>query len=427
MSLISPIATKLLSTNSWISWFKSGFVYEHTWNQHITGNQSIDWISYYLLKNQIYSYDSITKIITDNYSIWWKSNVSSLRPQIYEIPSEWLIFKYNNTYMLAHYPLPETERVRNEFLINNEITIYSYKKIKWIKFIEDVRDYFYDDLESSKISVYDVNDGWYSGDNLTIMPIRHNPSIADCFGNPEKEKVWNIIINHLDPKNKEYYDNLNLPYRISILLYGDPGTGKTELLFRIASFTWAKYQIPIYILNCQGMDDTELESCIRCINRGYILVDEWDMILPSENNKSKQSKKTKNDELSDEEEDVSEENENDKKYPSLKCWLNLLDRVNGEIIFWFTSNNYQKLSNYRDGALIRNGRIDHKIQINKMTSQEVKKSFNHFSQYINSNDKEIIGNLDNINDDDLHDLTIADVISCFKNKNSIIEMINKKK
>jgi hypothetical protein len=435
MSLITPLATRLLSTSSWISWFRSGFIYEHTWNQHITGNQSIDWISYYLLKNQIYSYDSITKIITDNQSIWWKNDVSLLRPQIYEIPSEWLIFKYNDIYMLAYYPLPSSERVKHEYLITTEITIYSYKKIKWLKFIEDVRDYFYDNMEASKMTIYTVDNGWYTGDNLTIKPIRHNPSINDCFGNPEKEKIWNIIINHLDPENKEYYNKLNLPYHTSVLLYGEPGTGKTELLFRIASFTWAKYQLPIYILNCQGMDDAELESCIQLINRGYILVDEWDMILPSENKKSKKSSKSSkqqedesnDDNNNDDDNDVDDENDDENKdYPSLKCWLNLLDRVNGEIIFWFTTNNYQKLANYRDGALIRNGRIDHKIQINKMTHHEVKKAFNHFKQFINPNDENIIGTLDNIDDNDLDNLSIADVISCFKTKTPFIEIINNK-
>jgi hypothetical protein len=158
------------------------------------------------------------------------------------------------------------------------------------------------------------------------------------------------------------------------------------------------------------------------------------MILPSENKKSKKSKKTKNEQKNDsddendenDEDNEDEDDENSKTYPSLKCWLNLLDRVNGEIIFWFTTNNYQKLANYRDGALIRNGRIDHKIQINKMTPQEVKTSFNHFKKYIDSSDENIIGSLDNIDDDDLNDLTIADVISCFKNKVPFIEIINNK-
>jgi hypothetical protein len=66
------------------------------------------------------------------------------------------------------------------------------------------------------------------------------------------------------------------------------------------------------------------------------------------------------------------------KYPSLNAWLNLLDRTEGEIIFWFTSNNYEKIQSFNNGALIRPGRIDHVIKFEKMDTMEVFNAWNYF-------------------------------------------------
>jgi SpoVK/Ycf46/Vps4 family AAA+-type ATPase len=100
--------------------------------------------------------------------------------------------------------------------------------------------------------------------------------------------------------------------------------------------------------------------------------------------------------------------EKDNKYPSLNAWLNLLDRVEGEIIFWFTSNNYEKIQAFNDGALIRPGRIDNVIKFEKMTTEEVFSAWEYFKP--NDPDIKIVKEL-NLNFDGV---TIAQIINTLK-------------
>jgi SpoVK/Ycf46/Vps4 family AAA+-type ATPase len=96
----------------------------------------------------------------------------------------------------------------------------------------------------------------------------------------------------------------------------------------------------------------------------------------------------------------------DNKYPSLSAWLTILDRAEGEIIFWFTSNNYKKIADFNNGALIRPGRIDHVIKFDLMTSSEVKNLWNHYVP----DDPEI----NNVDENQLNGLTVAKVVNHIK-------------
>jgi hypothetical protein len=175
--------------------------------------------------------------------------------------------------------------------------------------------------------------------------------------------------------------------------------------------------LPIYILNVCGMDDSELESAIDDIQYGYVLVDEWDMSI-FDKKKKFQNKKDDNDDSVDS--DDSDDNDNDKTYPSLKSWLNVLDQASGEVIFWFTSNNFDRLAKFRDGALIREGRIDHIIEFNKMTSQEVRNAWYYFNHKLP--DQSRLPEINQLGDEELEKLTIAQIIKSLKHKIPITEI-----
>jgi SpoVK/Ycf46/Vps4 family AAA+-type ATPase len=229
----------------------------------------------------------------------------------------------------------------------------------------------------------------------TYTNIRDNASIDVCFGNKSKEEAWNAVIDFFNVENKNYFRKINQTYKTAFLIHGPSGTGKTELLFQIASYTWSKYQKPVYIINPKGLSDNDLNEVFDKIQSGYILIDEWDLFLVKEGSGKKNG-----------------------QYPSLNAWLNILDRVSGEIIFWFTSNNYEELAKYNNGALVRPGRIDHIFKFDKMTSDEVKNAW----KYFNPNDN----NIDNFSDESLNGITIAQIINNLKKKLSIDDLIKNK-
>jgi SpoVK/Ycf46/Vps4 family AAA+-type ATPase len=241
--------------------------------------------------------------------------------------------------------------------------------------------------------VYKNVDKYVDESCKSYVNLRENASIKMCFGNQEKEKVWNSVIDFFNIETKKHFRKFNQPYKTAYLIHGPTGTGKTELLFQLVSFTWKNYQKPLFIINPTGLNDTQLEDLFNNIQTGFVLVDEWDLFLDKENHKNK-----------------------DEYYPSLNCWLNILDRTPGEIIFWFTTNNFQNLAKLNDGALIRPGRIDHIHKFDKMNPQEARNALNYFIP----DDKD----LKSLKDSDLQGLTISHIVNHLKNKLPITTLRN---
>lgn len=390
VSILTPLVTAFLSTSTWISAIHHSLVYSHTWDKDVNGGEVIDWFSVYMMKHKVWSYEHMTKIINNDRSIWWNEDDWKTRPQIFEIPSELVIFKYQGTYLLCTYPYPCVQHYEHSKKITHQISVYSHKKMDWKKFVEDVRDYYYNNLESEKMSYYKINYDMF-GEDRQVIPIRTGASIDVCFGDRNKEKIWETVTNFLTPERKKRSRSLNQPHKTAFLIYGPPGTGKTEMLFQLASATWKDHRKPIYVVNPRGMSDYDLEENISNIQSGYILVNEWDMSL----------KKAIKQSESDKDENKDKE---DTEYPSLKAWLDILDQSQGELIFWFTTNNYEKLAKINDGALIRDCRIDHRIEFGMMTPEQVRKALKHFTE-----DKE--PEIDDLPDSQLENLNIAKIIA----------------
>jgi len=396
ISVITPFIASLLSTSTWLSTLQHSFVYSHTWDGEVNGDEIIDWMSIYMMKHKVWSYENLTKIIHNSKSIWWNDDDWKTRPQIFELPSGWVLFTYQGHYLLADYPYPIVQHRDHHTYVTSQITIKSFHQVDWKQFVEDIRDYYYDNLESNKMSYYRINSSYFNEHDRQIIPIRRGASIDSCFGDPVKEKLWKMIIDFLQPEKKKHFLSLNQPPKTSVLVYGPPGTGKTELLYQLASYTWKDYHKPIYILNPRGLDDSELEDIIDKIQSGYVLVNEWDLAL------SKGSKKKDGGD-----DDEKEKDSDDSDYPSVKAWLDILDQTQGEVVFWFTTNNYEKLAKINDGALVREGRIDHQIKFDLMTPDHAKNALRYFT-----NDQEEI--IDGLDDAKLEGLTIAKIIKHLK-------------
>ena len=231
------------------------------------------------------------------------------------------------------------------------------------------------------------------------------------------EKI-NFFLN-----NKEWYYEKGIPYNLGIILYGDPGCGKTRFIKQLMNYT-----------NRHGIDiklnDTFEFSKLKDIiyneeieneyvipqNKRIIIFEDIDAIgniikdrnildniidhpyIKNSDDNIPKSKKTIKDEII--------EIEKKKNANNLSYFLNILDGLNecsGRIII-MTTNKIEHL----DKALIRPGRIDIKINFTKCSCYDIYMMIKSFW----GDDTDII--LKDINPQLENKYTSAEVINIFR-------------
>lgn len=159
------------------------------------------------------------------------------------------------------------------------------------------------------------------------------------------EKVKNDIVHDLEKfkKNKNRYQELNIPYSRVYMLYGPPGTGKTSLVKSIAS----KFDRNVAVLDFdKDMSDKDLKHAFKTMpDNSFVLLEDIDCLFESRKS--------------------CDEYKNDVTFSAI---LNTLDGIceHNNLIMFITSNHLDKL----DSALIR--RIDYFIKFDYATKEQIK-------------------------------------------------------
>ena len=120
------------------------------------------------------------------------------------------------------------------------------------------------DNDDEKVSIYFFDEYW---ELLTKrLPRNHNT----IYLNGVEDKVFEYIKKFKSKEVKKRYSELGIPYKRNIMLEGYPGTGKTSLIFAIAS----ELNCNIAIMNFnKDLDDNSFMRAIRKIPKNSIVRD----------------------------------------------------------------------------------------------------------------------------------------------------------
>lgn len=173
----------------------------------------------------------------------------------------------------------------------------------------------------------------------------------DYIFSKEKDKIINFIDTWIS--QKAIYDKHQIVYKTGILLYGEPGTGKSTFCRAIASYL----NYNIHVIDIQEFIDKpeELkERVTRITNNSVVLFEDIDCIIADREN----------------------ENISDKSKFIIGTVLNILDGINSpnNVLFLATTNHIDKI----DNAILRNGRFDLTVEISNIDRETAEEMCNAF-------------------------------------------------
>lgn len=182
----------------------------------------------------------------------------------------------------------------------------------------------------------------------------------------DKTVLYNMLDNFKN--KKELLEELGIPNKLGILLYGQPGFGKTTTITAIASYL----QKDIYYVNLNGVNtNKELKMIFDYViagdvKSGIIVMEDIDAMC-----KVVHKRDNRNRELT-----VSEICSSEKNELTLEYFLNILQGslTRNDTIFITTTNHIEVL----DPAFVRDGRFDVKVEMlpaDKYQMQNIYKVF----------------------------------------------------
>lgn len=180
-------------------------------------------------------------------------------------------------------------------------------------------------------------------------------------------------------KSEDFYRERGIPYKLGILLYGEPGTGKSSLIHAVAS----ELNKDVIVLTAGAILNGKLSryNTVYCDTAPVIVIEEIDTIVSS---------RQQDKELSENQKSILSE------------LLNFLDGPSSpdSCVIIATTNHIEKL----DPAIIRSGRFDIKIQMGKISRDLAIQMCKDF----NCNPKEILDDSTEYNPSELQSKLIFD-------------------
>ena len=198
-------------------------------------------------------------------------------------------------------------------------------------------------LETSRLDNFTIDDNgtWFRLD-------RNNNRNFDMIYSHQKEYILHRIIEH--EKSKKRYASIGRKHKLTMLLYGEPGTGKSSMIEAIANYLHRQ----IRILRPETSTSQLLQTVMNGEFAIYVL-EEVDLFFESEMQNSNMNTDNKS----------STGSVN--KFGKISMLMQILDGLyskNG-MFFIMTTNHIDKL----DERLLRKGRIDVKVELTGLNEE----------------------------------------------------------
>lgn len=216
--------------------------------------------------------------------------------------------------------------------------------------------------KSNDIKLFKANGEYW--DSVRGIPKRNLRTVYTSNG--IKENICKVIDRFID--SRESCVKKGIPWRLSMILSGLPGSGKTSLSMAIASH----YDMPMYYLPLNSVSsDSQLLDLVSGIPPKSIIMIE-DVDCANTKKRSGEDKK-----------------ENEQKGVSTSGLLNALDGImtpHGRVLI-MTTNHYENL----DPAMVRAGRADYHFIIDKLDLPAAREMANRICPDKKIDDKDLIG------------------------------------
>lgn len=165
--------------------------------------------------------------------------------------------------------------------------------------------------------------------------------------------------------SRKWYEQRGLPYKHCVLFYGPPGTGKTSIIKALASH----YGRNVYTINLSSISDNMLQKAMSTVPEGSILLIEDFDTNKTVGRRAPPVEAEPTDPTAPQPLTAAPKPEAYSAL-SLSGLLNTLDGIvplDGSLIF-LTTNHIEQI----DDALLRNGRVDHRIEIPYLREAEIR-------------------------------------------------------
>ncbi|KAF7332957.1 hypothetical protein MVEN_02401600 [Mycena venus] len=256
------------------------------------------------------------------------------------------------------------------------VTVYTLNMNVLSDLVEDAR-MRYLEVNRPNVVIY-LSDSPQFGPHQTWATVKHKirrPLSSIILPEGVVDALVEDAQEFLDTEN--WYNEAGIPHRRGYLLYGPPGTGKTSTIYALAG----ALNLEIYSLSLASnfVDDSYLQRAASAIPKhGLFLIEDIDCAFPS-----------REDEDEDEMDVMAVANMHPRSrrvhragsrvtrsMVTLSGLLNVIDGIGSEEgkLFFATTNHIDRL----DAALLRPGRIDHKVQYGLATAPQAHALFMRF-------------------------------------------------
>lgn len=198
-----------------------------------------------------------------------------------------------------------------------------------------------------RVLVPGQRESWIVAGNV---PIKNHPAL---IVNPNIQKdIFDRVAEFID--TEEWYRTRGLPYKMTIMLMGPPGTGKTSIAREIA----IRHKLRFHDLNLSTMDNTSFKRAIQSMKPGVLLIDDF------EENPAFGTRVVESNEVSEFSSRAS------RTGVSLTTLLSVLDGAIplDNVIILLATNHPEKL----DSAIYRPGRVDYNVVVREMEEAQVR-------------------------------------------------------